>query len=282
MDQLIIKDLVIFGHHGVYQEEKKLGQKFIVDLIIDLDLGDACETDHLEHALNYAQLSHELTMVFQRENYDLIERAAQVLCSYVLEHYPSVKQVDLTLKKPWAPVLLELEYPAVRIIRGRHDAYIAVGSNLGDKKANIEQALELIKQSGHTKVLRQSTLIETDPVGYDDQNPFLNGVLMVSTTLSPKNLMQWLLSIEADLKRERLVKWGPRTIDLDIIYFDDLVTDDMAIVLPHPRMHERAFVLEPLAEIAPYAVHPLYKKRTVELLDALRNKIAQTSQICAE
>ena len=79
MDQLIIKDLVIFGHHGVYQEEKTLGQKFIIDLIIDLDLGEACETDNLEFALNYAQLSHELQTVFQRENYDLIERAAQVL-----------------------------------------------------------------------------------------------------------------------------------------------------------------------------------------------------------
>lgn len=270
MDQLIIKDLVIFGHHGVYQEEKTLGQKFIIDLIIDLDLGEACETDNLESAINYAKLSHELQMVFQKENYDLIERAAQVLCSHILEHYPVVKQVDLTLKKPWAPVLLELKYPAVRIVRGRHIAYVALGSNLGDRKAHIEQAINMINQSGHTKILRQSTLIETDPVGYDDQDPFLNGVLMVSTTLTPRKLIQWLLSIEADLKRERLVKWGPRTIDLDVIYYDDLVTDDMEIVLPHPRMHERTFVLEPLAEIAPYAVHPLYKKRTVELLDDLK------------
>lgn len=273
MDQLIIKDLVIFGHHGVYQEEKTLGQKFVIDLIIDLDLGEACDTDNLESALNYAQLSHELQSVFQRENYDLIERAAQVLCSYILEHYPAVKQVDLTLKKPWAPVLLELKYPAIRIVRARHIAYIALGSNLGDKKAHIEHAMTLINQSGHTKILRQSTLIETDPVGYDNQDPFLNGVVMVSTTLTPKKLMQWLMSIEAALKRERLVKWGPRTIDLDVIYYDDLVTDDTVIVLPHPRMHERRFVLEPLAEIAPYAVHPLYKKRTSELLEALKNTI---------
>ena len=267
MDQLIIKDLVIFGHHGVFQEEKKLGQKFVLDLVIDLDLGEACETDNLESAINYAQLSHELTAVFQRENYDLIERAAHVLCSYILEHYPTVMQVDLTLKKPWAPVLLELKYPSVRIVRARHIAYIAVGSNLGDKKAHIEQALKLIDQNVHTKILRQSTLIETDPVGYDDQAPFLNGALMVSTTLTPKKLIQWLMTIETDLKRERLVKWGPRTIDLDVIYYDDLVTDDIDIVLPHPRMHERAFVLEPLSEIAPYIVHPLYKKRTVELLE---------------
>ena len=179
----------------------------------------------------------------------------------------------MTLKKPWAPVLLELEYPAVRIVRARHIAYIALGSNLGDKKANIEQAINLINQSGHTKIRRQSTLIETDPVGYDDQDQFLNGVVMVSTTLTPRKLIYWLTSIEADLKRERLVKWGPRTIDLDVIYYDDLVTDDMDIVLPHPRMHERAFVFEPLAEIAPYAVHPLYKKRTVELLETLKKTV---------
>ena len=266
MDQLIIKDLVIFGHHGVFQEEKKMGQKFIVDLIIDLDLQEACDTDNLESAINYAMLSHELKDVFQRENYDLIERAAQVLCDHILVQYPSVRQVDLTLKKPWAPVLLELAYPAVRIVRARHTAYIAVGSNLGDKAAHIQQALNLIDQSEHTKILLKSTLIETDPVGYDDQDTFLNGMIKVSTTLTPKKLIHWLMSIEAALKRERLVKWGPRTIDLDIIYYDDCVTDDSDIILPHPRMQERAFVLEPLGEIAPYAVHPLYKKRTVEML----------------
>lgn len=270
MDQLIIKDLVLFGHHGVYQEEKTMGQKFVLDLTLELDLGLACETDNLEHAINYAKLSHELKVIFQRENYDLIERAAQVLCTYILEHYQVVQKVDLTLKKPWAPVLLELAYPAVRIVRERHIAYIAVGSNLGDKRAQIEQALAHINQSGHTKILTQSTLIETEPVGYDAQDTFLNGVLKVSTTLTPKKLIEWLMTIEADLKRERLIKWGPRTIDLDVIYYDDLVTDDLDIVLPHPRMHERAFVLEPLAEIAPYAVHPLYKKRTIELLADLK------------
>ncbi len=270
MDQLIIKDLVLFGHHGVYQEEKNMGQKFVLDLVIDLDLLEACETDNLEYAINYAQLSHELTALFQRENYDLIERAAQVLCDYILNHYPKVQKVDLTLKKPWAPVLLELAYPAVRIQRSRHIAYIAVGSNLGNKNATIEQALAAIDTSSHTKILRKSTLIETDPVGYDDQDTFINGMVMVTTTLSPKKLIQWLMAIEANLKRERLVKWGPRTIDLDVIYYDDLVTDDMDIVLPHPRMHERAFVLEPLAEIAPYTVHPLFRKRTIELLADLK------------
>ena len=272
MDQLIIKDLVIFGHHGVYQEEKKLGQKFIVDLILDLDLQEACETDRLECAINYAKLSHELTEVFQREDYDLIERAAQVLCDYILSHYPSVQNVDLTLKKPWAPVLLELAYPAVRIQRSRHIAYIAIGSNLGDKALNVEQAMALIEQSRHTKIIQKSTFIVTNPVGYDEQDEFLNGVIMVTTTLAPKKLINWLMGIEANLKRERLLKWGPRTIDLDVIYYDALVSDDEDIVLPHPRMHERAFVLEPLVEIAPYVLHPIYKKRSIELLAELNKR----------
>lgn len=270
MDQLIIKELELFGHHGVNIEEKNMGQKFVLDLILDLDLQDACQTDNLENTINYAQLCHELQHEFKKDKHDLIEHVAHVLCFYVLNNYPNVQTVTLTLKKPWAPILLPINYPAVRIVRSRHSAYIAVGSNLGDKRNNIEMALEKIDKSLHTKILSRSTLIETDPVGYEDQDVFLNGVFKVSTTLTPKQLINWLMTIEEDLKRERLVKWGPRTIDLDVIYYDDLITDDAEIVLPHPRMHERAFVLEPLAEIAPYAVHPLYKLRTVELLTKLK------------
>ncbi|MGB5824128.1 MAG: 2-amino-4-hydroxy-6-hydroxymethyldihydropteridine diphosphokinase [Proteocatella sp.] len=270
MDQLIIKELELFGHHGVNIEEKNMGQKFVLDLIVELDLQEACETDNLESTINYAQLCHELQHEFKKENYDLIEHAAHMLCFYVLNNYLNVQKVTLTLKKPWAPILLPINYPAVRIVRARHSAYIAVGSNLGDKRNHIEMALEKIDKSLHTSILLRSTLIETDPVGYEDQDTFLNGVFKISTTLTPKQLINYLITIESELKRERSVRWGPRTIDLDVIYYDDLITDDAEIVLPHPRMHERIFVLEPLAEIAPYAVHPLYKMRTVEMLAKLK------------
>ena len=270
MDQLIIKNLELFGFHGVNPEEKSMGQKFIVDAKISLDLSEAGETDSLDSAINYAQLCHELQEVFTHTKHDLIERAATVLCEYILTHYEQVIQVDLTLQKPWAPIHLPIDYPAVRLIRKWHYAHIAVGANLGDKAKNIEDAMTSINDSWHTSITKKSTLIETDPVGYEDQDTFINGVFEIKTLLSPTKLIRWLLSIEQDLKRERIIHWGPRTIDLDVIYYDDIITSLEEIIIPHPRMHERAFVLEPLNEIAPYKMHPILNKRTFQLLDELK------------
>ncbi len=268
MDQLIIKDLELFAYHGVNQEEKNMGQKFILDATIDLDLSVAGDNDAIGSALHYAKLCHELQDVFTQTKHDLIERAATVLCHYILNHYSQVATVDLTLKKPWAPIHLPIDYPAVRLVRRWHKVYIALGSNLGDKQEHINQALEHINALQHTQLVKSSSLIITSPVGYTDQDDFLNGVCEVKTLLSAPRLMDALLDIEKKLGRIRTTHWGPRTIDLDMLYYDDLVTDDPHIILPHPRMNERRFVLEPLNEIAPYALHPLLKKRTFELLNA--------------
>jgi dihydroneopterin aldolase / 2-amino-4-hydroxy-6-hydroxymethyldihydropteridine diphosphokinase len=269
MDQLIIKNLELFGFHGVNSEEKIMGQKFIIDATIALDLSKAGDSDSLETAINYAELCHKLQEEFKATKHNLIEKAATVLCEYILHHYPMVTEVDLTLKKPWAPIHLPIDYPAVRLVRKWHYVYIAVGSNLGDKQGNIHQAFTLINDSLHSSILQQSTLIETEPFGYTNQDTFINGVILIKTLLSPINLIRFLQSIEHTLKRERLIQWGPRTIDLDVIYYDNLVSDEEAIIIPHPRMHERDFVLKPLNEIAPNALHPLLRKRTYELLNAL-------------
>lgn len=271
MDQLIIKDLELFGFHGVNPEEKEMGQKFIIDAKIDVDLEAAGHSDHIDDAIHYGILCHELQQVFNHVKYDLIERGATVLIEHILFNYDAVTHVDLTLKKPWAPVHLPIKYPAVRLTRGWHTAFIAVGSNIGDRQATIEKALEMVSANPHTRLIKTSTLIETDPVGYEDQDPFMNGVFEIQTVLSPGRLMTLLLDIEKELKRERIIRWGPRTIDLDIIYYDDLVLDDEHTIIPHPRMHERLFVLEPLAEIAPYKVHPLYHLRTTDLIQQCKS-----------
>ena len=266
MDQLIIKNLELFAYHGVNQEEKNMGQKFILDAIIDLDLSIAGDNDNIDSALNYAKLCHELQNIFTNSTHDLIERAATVLCNYILMHYDQVTQVDLTLKKPWAPIHLPIDYPAIRLLRRWHTAFVALGSNMGHKSGNIQKALQFIDDHPQIKLITSSSLIVTAPVGYIDQDDFLNGVCKIKTMLSPTKLMDALLEIEHKLGRKRTLHWGPRTIDLDVLYYDDLITDDPHIVLPHPRMTERQFVLEPLNEIAPYAVHPLLNKRTFELI----------------
>lgn len=272
MDQLIIKNLELFGFHGVNAEEKVMGQKFIIDAKITLDLSEAGDLDSLDTAINYAKLCHELQDEFRSTKHNLIEKAATVLCEYILHNYPMVLEVDLTIKKPWAPIHLPIDYPAVRLIRQWHFAYVAVGSNMGNKQDNIDHAMSLINQSTHSSIIKKSTLIETEPFGYTDQDTFLNGTFLIKTLLTPVKLIRFLQSIEHELKRERLIKWGPRTLDLDVIYYDELVSNHDEIVIPHPRMHERLFVLEPLNEIAPNALHPLLKKRTFELIDELKTK----------
>jgi 2-amino-4-hydroxy-6-hydroxymethyldihydropteridine diphosphokinase len=135
--------------------------------------------------------------------------------------------------------------------------YVSLGSNLGDRAATIRAALEGIDALDDVQLLRVSSLRETDPVGYEDQPRFLNGVAELETTLAPLELLDRLLETERELGRTRDgPRFGPRTIDLDLLLYDDLVLDHPRLRIPHPRMTERAFVLEPLAELAPELLVP--------------------------
>lgn len=269
VDKIIVRDLEIFGNHGVFQEEKVLGQKFILSLEMELDLREAAETGDLSKSVHYGEVCHKAEEVFKSKSCDLIETAAENVAQFILNEYPVVQGVKVLLKKPWAPIQRPVDYAAVEIYRKWHKAYIALGSNLGDKEKNLSDAIKMISSSSHTKVVKKSTFITTEPWGYADQDQFLNGAIEVKTLLSPKALVRYLLHVEQLLKRERIIKWGPRTLDLDVLLYDDIVSADEEIVLPHPRMHERMFVMEPLAEIAPYEVHPLLKKRMIDLKQEL-------------
>ncbi|MDP2911973.1 MAG: 2-amino-4-hydroxy-6-hydroxymethyldihydropteridine diphosphokinase [Candidatus Omnitrophota bacterium] len=127
--------------------------------------------------------------------------------------------------------------------------YISIGSNLGDRKANIEDAIQKLKKSGGVRVSKVSNIYETEPVGGPKQGKFLNGAIKIETTLKPEALLKRLLKIEKDLGRKRTVKNGPRTIDLDILLFGDKKIDEPGLKIPHPRMREREFVMKPLKEI---------------------------------
>lgn len=270
MDKIFLNNLEIFAYHGVFQEEKKLGQKFILSLELDLDLREAGISGDLTKSVHYGELCNKVEEIFTKESYDLIETAAEKVAEFVLIEYPLVRGVKVHLKKPWAPILRHLEYAAIEINRKWHKAFISFGSNIGDKEENINSAIEYIKKSKHTKIVKISSLIKTEPWGYIDQEEFINGAMEIKTLLSPLELINFLLSVEKELKRERIIKWGPRTIDLDVIFYDDIISTDERIILPHPRMEQRMFVLEPLAEIAPYAVHPILKKRVIELMEKLK------------
>lgn len=149
--------------------------------------------------------------------------------------------------------------------------YLALGTNLSDRPANLRAALESFSRSTpHNPppiVLRQSSHIyETPPWGYTDQPAFLNMAVKCETDLEPKSLLKRLKQLEVQIGREQSFRWGPRLIDIDILFYDDLILESKALTIPHPRLPERAFALAPLADIAPDYVHPVLNKTIKELL----------------
>ena len=145
--------------------------------------------------------------------------------------------------------------------------YLSLGSNVGDRAAHLRGAIALLELEG--RVVSVSSLYETEPVEFTDQAWFLNCAVALETTESPEQLMAAILRIEQNMGRQRIQKKGPRTIDVDILLFGDKILDSPALTIPHPAMHERRFVLEPLGEIASEARHSVLKQTIRELLDAL-------------
>ncbi len=145
--------------------------------------------------------------------------------------------------------------------------YLGLGSNLGAKTSNLRLALSAL--SGRGAIMAVSPLYSTEPVGYADQDWFLNACVALDSDLSPEQLLSCIADIEAHLGRKRTIPNGPRQIDIDLLLYDDLVVDTPEITVPHPRMHERRFVLEPLASIAPEFLHPGLGKTIVALLAEL-------------
>lgn len=145
-----------------------------------------------------------------------------------------------------------------------HTAFVALGSNLGDREANLHRALELLSEKG-VEIVKVSAFIETEPYGVTDQPRFLNGVCKLRTDLKPLALLRLLLAVEKEMGRVRLRHWGERNIDLDLLLYEDVRMDTEELRLPHPDMTNRDFVMLPLAEIAPHLLHPLLNKTMAEL-----------------
>lgn len=268
-DRIYIKGLKVYAYHGCNEDEKENGQEFTLDIVLNFSLLNAGSLDDLEKTVNYGEASVFAGEVFSKYRYNLIETAAEDVANALLLKYDLIDCVEVEVFKPHAPIPMDFENVSVYVKRKRHIAFIAVGSNIGDGEATIAKAKEMFLKVEGNKMLKESSLIITKPYGVTDQPDFTNGVWKVETLLEPYSLLKKLNEIEARLGRERLVHWGPRTIDLDVIYYDDIVIDSEKLTIPHTDLANREFVLRPLAEVDPYFRHPLNRMLPGEMLDKL-------------
>ncbi len=269
MDKIVIKDLEIYAYHGVFDEEKEKGQLFIVTVELSLSLREAGITDDLDKTVNYAEICDLIAFKMTDTKYDLIESAAESIAESILLNYELVKEVRVILSKPEAPIDMTFDTVCVDITRKKHRAYLSIGSNIGDKEGYLDYAVDQLNLDEYVWVNKVSSFIVTEPYGDVSQDDFLNGCIEIDTLYTPDELLAVIGDIEQGAGRKRIVHWGPRTLDIDILLYDRELIMQENLIIPHIDMTKRAFVLEPLVEIAPYAYHPGCNKTAMELLELL-------------
>jgi dihydroneopterin aldolase/2-amino-4-hydroxy-6-hydroxymethyldihydropteridine diphosphokinase len=262
MDRILVDDLRVMCVIGALAHEREAAQPLRIDLSVGVDLADAGRSDDLDDTVNYGLVAERVTEMAMASKYVLLERLATEIADIVLS-FDRVDDVEVTVTKLRPPVPNDLATTAVHIARSRahpapsaahgHTVIVALGSNLGDREAHLRLAVDQLDRLG--QVTAMSDVYETEPIGGpDEQGAYLNMVAVVATALDPFAFLRRCQRIEVLARRERLVHWGPRTLDVDVLFFDDVVVESPELSLPHPRVHERRFVLAPLADVAPERV----------------------------
>jgi dihydroneopterin aldolase/2-amino-4-hydroxy-6-hydroxymethyldihydropteridine diphosphokinase len=256
MDRIHVNGLRVMAVIGTLPHEREAAQPLQIDLILEADLRDAGRSDELADTANYGAVADEVAALVRESKDLLLERLAHRIAETVLR-FDQVAATRVTVTKLRPPVAEDIASTAVTIHRSRvemnvphrstHRAIVALGSNLGPREEFLRYAIEHLGA-----VVAQSQVFETDPVGGPDgQGAYLNMVVVVETPLDPYAFIRRCQYVEATAGRQRLVHWGPRTLDVDLLFFDDVTIDDPDLTVPHPRYAERRFVLAPLEEVAP-------------------------------
>ena len=268
MDKICIDRLEVFAYHGVLDSEKASGQNFYVSAQLYLDLAPAGDSDDLALTVNYAEVCSAIVDTMQNRRYDLIETCAVKVGEHILHSFPLVRMIKLRIDKPSAPIPHKFDSFSAEVMRKWSVAYLGLGSNIGNGEGNLDRAIQQI-QNNNLRICKVSPYYTTNPVSDIVQNDYTNAAVKIETTLSPLQLMEHLLAVESRLGRVREERWGPRVIDIDLLMYENVISDDSRVIIPHPLMHKRMFVLQPLSDIAPHAVHPRYMKTVEEMMSEL-------------
>jgi dihydroneopterin aldolase/2-amino-4-hydroxy-6-hydroxymethyldihydropteridine diphosphokinase len=256
VDRILIDDLRVLTIIGALPHEREIAQPLRIDLSIGLDLRNAGRSDELNDTVNYGLVCERVVEMARDSKDILLERLAAKVADVVLE-FDLVETVDVKVTKLRPPVPETVESTSVAITRSRseaaappledHEVIVALGSNLGDRMGYLRFA---VGELGN--VVAMSQVFETEPVGGpEDQGAYLNMVVKVQTSLDPYAFIRRCQRIEANALRQRIVHWGPRTLDVDVLFYDDVRINSERLTVPHPRINERRFVLTPLMEVAP-------------------------------
>lgn len=273
MDTIKIEGLKCFAYHGVYPEENEKGQDFIFDIYLYVDLSEAGKTDNLELTVNYGELCEFIKKYVCENSFNLLETVVQNLSQLILVRYDNlVNGVKICMWKPNAPMAVDFKNVGVEIERYWHNVFIGIGSNMGNREQYLKKGLQQLNLNDGVIIKKVSTFIETEPYGGIEMDTFLNGVARIKTLLKPHELLKVCNDIEREFGRKRLVRWGPRTLDIDILFYDNLILDDEFMTIPHIDIKNRDFVLKPMTEIAPGFVHPVYNKTMNDMLTELENR----------
>lgn len=267
MDKISLRGLDFFAYHGVYEKEKEEGQNFSVDCDIFLDTS-ICNGD-LNKTVHYGNFAVDLVNFCKNSQFELLETLAQKTCDYLFLKYKLIKKIVFTIHKPQAPIPTKFKDVSITIKREWNTCYLAIGSNLGDRKYYLDLVSSEIAKKEEIVEIAKSSYIETEPYGVKDQPKFLNAVLKIDTILTPYKLLEFCQSTEKKAKRERKRHWGERTLDVDILFYSNLVLFEKSLIIPHPEIAMRDFVLRPLCEIDPYFIHPVKNMNMIELLREL-------------
>jgi len=260
--KILIKDLVLYGYHGVRDHEKKDGQYFIFNIAIYINDRGLEESDNLKDTLSYSDVIEEIKEINKGKRCDLLETLCRVMAGAIMDMSSLVEKVDIRIEKPDPPIDEKLgsvgvEYTSSRLggytgADNGETAFLSLGSNMGDRKANIEKALESLERDPRIQVVKTSSYYETAPMYDKDQPNFYNIAAMLKVGLDPFSLLGLIKGIEHDMGRKAGQKrYGPRPIDIDILYYGDRTIKSDILQVPHPLINERKFVLLPLSEIAP-------------------------------
>jgi dihydroneopterin aldolase/2-amino-4-hydroxy-6-hydroxymethyldihydropteridine diphosphokinase len=273
-DEIRIENLECFAYHGVYPEENKKGQHFYVNATLYTDISKAACHDDLKRTTNYGEVARFINDFMAKDVYKLIETVAEKMAAEILLAFPFVHKLDLEIRKPNAPINLNFTSVSVKITRGWQRVYIATGSNLGDCEKLIGNAVAAISAHPQIREVRASKLFRSTPYGMTGQPDFVNGAATFLTLLAPIALLDFLQTLEKRAGREKKqsVRWAARTLDLDILLYENWVIAEDDLIIPHPDLHNRDFVLLPLISLNKHLNHPTLNRGMSQLLDDLTDR----------